>query len=526
MTRMLITPSTQIAKSGAGAPPARPRLVTPGDLMPQEPAGPADPAAAGQSRLMRHPTRLPVLMFAVTLGLIVLHQGRLVELFYPAAAFCIAALLYWRSPAHYVGFVIWLVFLTPEVRRLADFTNGSFNEQSPIMVAPLAAVALTGLTLLKNVQIMGQRRTAPLVLIVIALVYAYIVGMAQVGAAAATFTLINWLYPVMVAFYLMVTWQHYPAYHRVLLKTFVYGGLLMSVYGLIQFVRPSPWYIFWLAASHMGSEGQPVPFGMRVSSTMNSCGPFAVTLMVILLMSLAARGKLRIVLGCVGIPVLLLTGARSSWGGFAIALIYPLAMLDGRSRMRLIAGILGLAAVATPLLMVDQISEPVMKRFSSMENLSEDNSFQSRSEFYKNFMTSAMSDIGGQGFGTVGLGSKLSDDKSAVKVDFDSGVMEVPLVMGWPGALLYTTGLIVMIWRAFRASRLRPTDLLAMSGVGVAIAIFSMMILINTLTGVTGMFFFIGVTLPVISLRYARDRHVAAAPVMAAAPARSRMHWN
>jgi hypothetical protein len=47
------------------------------------------------------------------------------------------------------------------------------------------------------------------------------------------------------------------------------------------------------------------------------------------------------------------------------------------------------------------------------------------------------------------------------------------------------------------------------------VAILSMMVFINTLTSVSGMFFFLGVTLPVISLRYARERHsaVAAAPV-------------
>jgi hypothetical protein len=33
------------------------------------------------------------------------------------------------------------------------------------------------------------------------------------------------------------------------------------------------------------------------------------------------------------------------------------------------------------------------------------------------------------------------------------------------------------------------------------------MVFINTLTSVSGMFFFLGVTLPVISSRYARARH-------------------
>ncbi|MFM0739780.1 hypothetical protein PQQ51_21275 [Paraburkholderia xenovorans] len=533
MGRMLVTPSTQTHVGSASA-PVKARALR-GDV----PVAAAwetrtrtiDPARTAREGL-RHPTLLPVLLFVVTLGLVLLRQGKLVEFLYPLCAVGIAGFLYWRSPAHYLGFVCWLVFLSPEVRRLADFTNGSFNPQSPIMVAPLAAVALTGLTLLKHVRLLGQRRTAPLVLIVVALLYAYIVGIAQVGLAAATFTLIVWLYPVMVAFYLLVTWRHYPAYHRVLLKTFVYGGILMSVYGLVEFVSPMPWDAFWLNASQMHSEGQAVPFGMRVSSTMNSCGPFAATLMVLILMSLAARGKTRILLGCIGIPVLLLTGVRSSWGGFAIALLYPLTMLDGKSRLRLLGALFGIALLAAPLMMIDQVSEPVMKRFDSMQNLGDDTSYQSRAAFYKTFMASALTDIAGQGFGSIGAGSKLSDDKSAqTMVDFDSGVMEVPYVMGWPGTLLYTTGILMMLWRGFRASRLRPNDMLAVCGVGVAMSTLAMMVMINTLTATSGMFFFIGVTLPVISLRYARARHArpatsptfptsAASATPAAAPVR------
>ncbi|WP_025599782.1 O-antigen ligase family protein [Burkholderia sp. WSM2230] len=460
-----------------------------------------------RSTRFRHPLRLPLLLFGATLGLIVLHQGRVVELLFPAGAFAVALVLYRRSPAHYLGFVCWLFFLTPEVRRLADFVSGEFNPQSPIMIAPLAAVALMGFTLVKQVAAFGQRRAAPLLLIVIALLYAYVVGFLQAGPAAATFTLINWLYPVMVAFYMTVTWRHYPDYHRVLLKTFVYGGLLMSFYGLLEFVSPMPWDAFWLISSKMASEGQPVPFGMRVSSTMNSCGPFAVTLMTILQMSLAARGKARIVLGCVGIPALLLTSVRSTWGGFAIALMYSFTMLDGKSRMRLVAGVLGLALMAAPLMMIDQVAEPVMRRFSTIQDIGEDNSYQARAEFYKTFLASALTDIAGQGLGSTGLGTKLSDDKAAAaRVDFDSGLMEVPFVMGWPGTVLYTTGVLMLLWRAYRASRMHPTDLLANSGVGVAVAIFSMMVFVNTLTSVSGMFFFLGVTLPVISLRYARRR--------------------
>ncbi|NML33903.1 O-antigen ligase family protein [Paraburkholderia antibiotica] len=514
MPRVLVTPSS--ARLGVPQSSDRTRAT----LSPAEVASASSPASKSVDDAapgLRYPLRLPLLLFGITLALILLHQGRLVEYLYPAGAIGVALVLYLRSPAHYLGFVCWLFFLSPEVRRLADFVDGAFNAQSPIMIAPLAAVSLTGLTLLKHMSKLGQRRAAPLVLIVIALFYAFVVGAAQVGPFGATFTLINWLYPVLVSFYLIVTWRHYPDYHRVLLKTFIYGGLLMSVYGLVEFVSPMPWDAFWLMSSKMQSEGHAVPFGMRVSSTMNSCGPFAVTLMSILLTSLAARGRMRIVLGCIGVPVLLLTSVRSAWGGFAVALIYSFAMLDGRNRLRMLAAVFGLALMVAPLMMVDQVATPVLARFDSMQNLGQDDSYQVRSEFYKTFFASALTNIAGQGLGTTGVGTKLSDN-SAVQTmtDFDSGLMEVPYVMGWPGTLLYVSGVLMLLWRAFRASRQRPGDLFANAGVGVALGIVSQMVFVNTLTAVAGMLFFIGATLPVISLRYAREgrgaNRAAAAP--------------
>ena len=463
--------------------------------------------------MMRRPTLPPIAMFAVTLLLVVLHQGRIVEAFFPGASFVIAIWYYRRSPAHYLGFVCWLFFLSPEVRRLADFVDGTFNPKSPIMVAPLLAVALSGLTLIRHFKALAQRRAMPLVLIVLALFYSFIVGMAQVGIAAALYTLVNWLFPVLIAFQLVVTWQDYPAYHRVLLKTFIYGGFLMGLYGVIEYVSPPPWDVFWMISANMDTDGHPVPFGMRVGSTMNSSGPFSVTIMSVLLMSLASRGKMRIATGFFGFSALLFTSVRSAWGGLIFGLIYPLAMLDGRSRLRLIGGALGFAMLCAPLAMVDQISESIATRVNTIGNISQDNSYQVREEFYRQFLSVALTDIAGQGLGTTGQGTKLSaDDSSPTSVVFDSGLMEVPYVMGWPGTLLYATGVMMLLWRAFCASRLRNKDRFAICGVGVALGMFAMMIFVNTLIGFPGMFFFMGVILPVIALRYAREGRTATAP--------------
>jgi hypothetical protein len=504
---MLITPSMSAARALRAR---ADNTAVPAEAPPQarEPATgrPKLRLAAASRPGMHKPLRLPLMLFGTTLLLLIAHQGRLVELFFPLASFLVAAYFYRSSPAHYLSFVFWLFFLSPEVRRLADFVNGSFNPKSLVMIAPMLAVTLSGVSLITEYRAFGQRRTAPLVLIMVGLFYSFFVGMVQVGPAAAGFTLIGWLFPVLVAFRMVVTWRDYPVYHRVLLKTFVFGGLVMGIYGVIQYVSPPPWDAFWLIASEMASEGTPVPYGMRVCSTLNSSGPFSTVMMAVLLMSMAARGRTRIATGVVGIPALLFSSVRSAWGGSIIGLLYPLAMLDSKNRARLIGGVLGFALLVSPLTMIEQVAEPLTHRFDSIMNVGSDNSYQVRAAFYQNFMASALTDIAGQGLGATGAGTKLStDDTQQLGVVFDSGFMEVPYVLGWPGTFLYTTGVLTLLWRAFAASRRRPADSFGVAGVGVAFALFAMMVFINTIISLSGMFFFVGVMLPVIGLRHARE---------------------
>ena len=488
-----------------------------------------------RKRKMRNPIVLPAALFGVTLLLIIVHQSKLAELFFPAGAVCLALVLYRRSPTYYISFVCWLFFLSPLLRRLADFTNGAFNSTSPIMVAPLAAVSLCGLSLARNIDCLGQRRAMPIVLIAISMFYAFVVGMTQVGLAAALFTFVNWLYPALVAFHLAVTWQHYPDYHRVLLKTWVYGGLVMGAYGVWQYISPPPWDAFWILATKMTAAGLPNPYSLRIWSTTNSTGPFAITIMFMLPMALAARGRLRILMAVVAVPALLFTSVRSCWGGVLIGLAYPLVTLDRKSRWRLLGAVLGISVLCAPVMMVDDLSNAVTKRFQSFDDISQDDSYRSRVMFYEWFLPNALDNIAGQGLGSTGLGTKLSSDpSSSASAVFDSGLMEVPYVMGWPGTILYATGLVMLLWRAFKASRLLPHDRFANCGMGVSVAIFLIMVMVNTLTGFTGMLFFIGVMMPSIGLRYAREmsagksapmtaRNEMAAQVPPVGPARAAM---
>jgi len=64
----------------------------------------------------------------------------------------------------------------------------------------------------------------------------------------------------------------------------------------------------------------------------------------------------------------------------------------------------------------------------------------------------------------------------------------------------------MLLWRSFKATLRLPHDRFAICGYGVSLAILAMMVMVNTLAGFSGMLFIIGVMMPLISLRYARER--------------------
>ncbi|CAG9250597.1 conserved membrane hypothetical protein [Paraburkholderia unamae] len=451
------------------------------------------------------PLATPVSVFVVTLILIVAHQGKLLEVTFMPMAVAVSYWLYRRYPVHYVSMVCWLIFLTPEVRRFADFYNGVFNQTSIIMMTPFFAASLAGLSILNKYRYLGQRRALPLIMMLIAIVYGYVLGVAQFGIMAATYGLINWLQPIFIAWHLIVTWREYPTYRRVLTKTYVYGAIVMGAYGIYQYVAPPPWIVFWMAQSGMeSSSGSAVPFGMRICSTMNSTGPFALTMMVALLMLVSAPGKAKFFAGIVGLPSLMFTLVRTSWGGLVIGLVYPLAMLDSKSRLRLIMVGVCVVGLCAPAVMIDQVAAPLLKRLQTIQDIQNDSSFQARSGFYTNFSEIASRSFAGHGIGSTGIGAKLAADPSQVLSVVDSGVVDVVWVLGWPGTLLYIGGVLMLLWRAFVASLLRSDDRFAVSGVGASIAILAIMVMVDTLQGSSGMLFMIGTVIPVIGLRYVR----------------------
>ena len=459
----------------------------------------------GFAGLIANPAFPGSFVFGVTLLLLIAHQGRIVQYAYPAMISIAAVMLYRRHPVHWVALMLWVIFLTPEVRRLSDYFNGAFNPGNPIMVAPFAFTGLGALGVVRYHRVLAQRRAMPLMLVVAGAVYGLGVGIVRVGPMPALFGFLIWGSPITIGFHMLIHWRHYAEFRRVISATFRYGSLVMGLYGVYEFVTMPPWDAFWLAGSQMSSEGNPVPFGIRVASTMNSSGAFAVAAMVCVLFLLADKGRVRAVAACGILLSLMFSSVRTAWGGLVIGLIFPFSLFNMRMRLRMIGSLLMLTVVAVPLMSIDQFSGPVLKRFQSIGNLSEDQSFNDRSRFYAQFLDTALTDIAGQGIGSTGAATKM--DKSNTGggyAVFDSGLMEIPFVLGWPGTLMFGGGVLWLAARAFACAMSIHKDRFAASSVGAALALLAMLISANMLTGLGGILFYMGVMLPVIGRRAIR----------------------
>ncbi|AJX35382.1 glucose-6-phosphate isomerase [Burkholderia oklahomensis] len=434
-------------------------------------------------------------LWTVTALLIAAHQGTLLTYGFPCLAIAAGLWLYFMSPARYVGFMWWMWFLSPEVRRLADWSKGAYTPTSLIQIAPLAVTMIAGLGLLRHYRVLAERRGLPVLLILFGLMYAFLVGVVSSGPLAAIYDLANWLYPVLIGFHIVVHSRDYPEYRKVILSTFVWGMLVMGVYGIVQFFVMPKWDVLWMVGSQMSSQGDPVPYGVRVFSTMNSSGPFAFAMMGALVFMIAATERVRWIAGAAGFLSFCLCLVRSTWGGWVIALVIQLAKSSNRVRVRIIGSAIVLAALCVPLLTVGPVADRLGQRLQSITNLKDDRSYDDRNKFYATFAQTAFTDVAGEGLGATGASTKLSSSNGDLGKygSFDSGVMNVPFVLGWPGTLLYLFGLVWLLGRVLRASFRLRRDKFVAACLSLSLSVFAMLVFTNSFIGTGGLLLFMSI---------------------------------
>ena len=363
---------------------------------------------------------------------------------YAAAAVVIGAYLERRDTPRYVSFVIWLWFLSPLVRRLADL-HGGWQDPSLVLLTPYLVTALSVPPLLRGL-LRPERRAALRVagVGVFAIAGAGVaIGIPAgmlIGPSRAALETLNWFLPLCFGWY--VATRDVPA-HRIeaaVATTFVAAALVAGTYGLYQFTSPPLWDINWMQRSEMESIGSPEPFAVRVFGPMHSPGVFSAFLVIALASWLARpRASGMVAAGVAGVA-LLLSQVRSAWLALAIAALLLVGSLTVAQRFRMAMLAVAATALAGPLLFTAEMRELVNSRVATMERLENDDSAVARMIGHQ----LALEFVAEHPLG-AGIGQSDPDMEQYISMR-DSVVASSLVQFGLFGTLLYVGALCGVTW--------------------------------------------------------------------------------
>lgn len=366
--------------------------------------------------------------------------GSILRLAFPIMSFGVGVFLYLRYPILYLGFTWWTWFLTPLVARLADYRSG-WDPTRLMLVSPFLVTMVTLVTFLRHLPGSYRQGGLPFILAFISVFYGFLVGLINVSPRVVALSLLGWLSPILFGFHLFVNWRYYPLYRQNIQRTFLWGVFVMGVYGVVQYLVPPEWDRFWLQQvidAGITTFGRPEPFAIRVWSTMQSPGPFALIMIPGLLLLFNSQEALRFPAGVFGYLTFLLTSVRSAWGGWVVGLLIYISFLKARRQMGLIITILVISLCILPLTTIDPFAKTINTRVQTLSNVEEDGSYQSRQYIYQENLSKVFTQPLGGGIGSGDMA--------------DSGILPILLNLGWVGSILYLGGIILILFNLFQSS--------------------------------------------------------------------------
>ncbi|TYQ26054.1 O-antigen ligase domain-containing protein [Pseudanabaena sp. UWO310] len=432
---------------------------------------------------------LAVIIFSLTTILLISIGSvgsKILNIAFPFGSLVVGWFFYFRYPNFYIGFMWWSLFLTPLIRRLSDFRSGAFVDSSPILLAPSLIILISFHTMYFNLPKAREQGTAPFSLALASVIYAYFIGLLNPATSfvKASVAFLGWITPILFGYHLFVHWERYPDYSKTFKRVFLWGCLLVGLYGIYQYIVAPEWDRLWLVGSKMDSSaGKPEPFGMRVWSTINSPGPFADMITSSLLVVFSCKGGLVVPAAGAGILSLLLSAVRTGWLGWFGGLILFSSSLKPKQQLRLVLTVVVLLGCIIPLSTMEPFAGTIATRFSTLGDLQNDTSASIRQNIYKDFFENGIFNFMGDGIG--------------VNDTVDAGILSLILDLGWIGALPYTASILLCAITLFKNLGKYRNDLFITTCCSVLVKSFAFFLATRVTAGIHGIIIwsFIGIGL-------------------------------
>lgn len=360
------------------------------------------------------------------------HLASVARIAYPASAFLLAGYLHHKRSPWYAGFVIWLFCAAPLIRRLVDEQAG-FDASSPVLLAPYVACAFAGLAL---IDFIGRRpivEARPFLSVILCIGYGLILAFANGRFLSGLVDAMKWSAGPLFALYMLSSSDRAQTLHRTVCLALLIALPLMSIYGVAQYFAPAKWDADWvsniqLVDPGLVSMGNPLPYELRVFSTMNSPGSFAALVSVGILVALQRRAVLSLPLVAVMALALLLTQYRAVWGGTMLGILCLAFAGSAGLRLRIVVSFLAVLLLMTSSALVPQLRQAIAQRVDTITHLQSDRSGEDRMHQYDEFLSDDSGDmLVGAGLAIDGA-SRLLDGKTTAVID--SGIILVFTALG------------------------------------------------------------------------------------------------
>jgi len=311
----------------------------------------------------------------------------------------------WRQrPGDHLQAALILFVFAPFVRRIVDLSAG-YDQLGLMLIGPLLAILAPAVALprLLEQRTVPARWLWPLGIVAGCVMYAGMLSLIQADWTNAASGPLKWLAPVLYAAVLMLSTDRAELIEAAT-QAFRIILPVLGLYAIYQYVDPPAWDRYWMEFAPIISIGQPVPYGVRVFSTMNAPAAYAsFTAAGLLLIALSRRPWPALLAALPAVLGLLLSMYRTAWISLAVGLMFCLLFAQTRRRAGLIlAGIVVavmLAAALTPF------GDVVADRLSSLGLGTEDGSAQERLGEFLTLWNQPDSSVFGTGFTITDVGS-------------------------------------------------------------------------------------------------------------------------
>ncbi len=348
----------------------------------------------------------------------------------------------WRkSPAAHLQAVLALFCFAPFVRRVVDVSAG-FDQQSLMLIGPLLAILAPAVELRRLAEpnrpaIPGL---APGLVVIACVFYGALLSMFQADWFNAANGALKWIAPILYALVLQQRGVDGGAMAQAAARAFLLILPIMGLYGLLQYFDPQRWDIYWMQYASITSAGYPVPFGIRLFSTMNGPASYATfTAAGLLMIGFLRPGWQSLVAAAPASLGLLLSLYRTAWISLAVGVLFCLLFAATRRRAATTAaGIVAAAALAS---VTPPFSDVIAERLESLSKGSQDGSSQERMEEFVTLWNLPDSGLMGSGF-------TITDAGQAGAMPIDGQIVANWVAMGIVVGLIC---LFALVWAAVQA---------------------------------------------------------------------------